>query len=331
MATVDIVVPCYNYGRFLEACLRSVLAQSLIDLRVLVIDDASSDHSLEVATRLAHADERIQVISHSRNCGHIQTYNEGIAWAAADYLLLLSADDMLVPGALSRAAAVMDAAPDVVLTHGRCIGWRDELPLPRIEGPQPDTWRRQNLLAESCAYGGNLVHTPTAIVRTSTQKAIGGYRASLPHSADVEMWLGFAARGAVARLDAVQAIYRRHSDNMSNAYYHEELGDYQQRKQAFDCFFVENGHRIRNAHRLQQQANQMIARKVFWSGFIQFCRGHLGAGRLLMRFAFDLDPALRYRPPLSGAPSAFWDASVRLLGRVRRAIARRVQKSAYGQ
>jgi glycosyltransferase involved in cell wall biosynthesis len=331
MAKIDIVVPCYNYGRYLEACVRSVLDQSLGDLRILVIDDASSDDSLEVATRLAHADERVRVMSHSRNCGHIQTYNEGITWAAADYFLLLSADDMLVPGALSRAAAVMDAAPDVVLTHGKCIEWRDELPLPRVEGPQADTWCRQDLLAGSCVYGGNLVHTPTAIVRRSTQSAIGGYRASLPHSADVEMWLRFAARGAVARLDAVQAIYRRHSDNMSNAYYHRDLGDYQQRKQAFDCFFVENGHRIPNAHRLRQQADQMLARKVFWSGVIRFCRGHLEAARLLMRFAFDLDPALRYRPPLSGAPSAFRDASARLFGRVRRTMARRVRKSAYGR
>ena len=49
MAKVDIVVPCYNYGRFLEACVESILRQSITDIRVLIIDDASSDDSLLVA------------------------------------------------------------------------------------------------------------------------------------------------------------------------------------------------------------------------------------------------------------------------------------------
>ena len=51
MAKVDIVVPCYNYGRFLAACVASVLNQSIADLRVLIIDDASTDNSVSVAIR----------------------------------------------------------------------------------------------------------------------------------------------------------------------------------------------------------------------------------------------------------------------------------------
>ena len=82
---------------------------------------------------MAQDDPRVSVIAHSRNCGHIETYNEGIAAASADYFLLLSADDMLVPGALQRAIEVMDANPDVVLTYGDCIAWFDELPAPVID------------------------------------------------------------------------------------------------------------------------------------------------------------------------------------------------------
>src|SRR5258708_7132537 len=99
MAKVDVVVPCYNYGRFLRSCVGSVLEQSVRDLRVLIIDDASTDDSLSVARKLASDDPRVSVIAHSRNQGHISTYNEGIAWASAGYFLLLSADDLLVVGA----------------------------------------------------------------------------------------------------------------------------------------------------------------------------------------------------------------------------------------
>src|SRR5437870_3252196 len=100
MAKVDIVIPCYNYARYLEVCLRSVTNQSLQDLRVLIIDDASSDGSLLTARKLAQSDPRIEVAAHRENWGHIRTYNQGIEWASADYFLLLSADDLLAPGAL---------------------------------------------------------------------------------------------------------------------------------------------------------------------------------------------------------------------------------------
>src|SRR3954453_18503705 len=132
MTKVDIVIPCYNYGRFLEPCVRSVLAQSVRDLRVLIIDDGSSDDSLSVAKSLAERDPRVSVISHPRNWGHIATYNEGIEWASAYYFLLLSADDLLVPGALERAARIMDANSDVVLVHGDGIIWHDNRPFPKV-------------------------------------------------------------------------------------------------------------------------------------------------------------------------------------------------------
>src|SRR5437016_876838 len=108
MASVDVVVPCYNYGRFLRQCVGSVLAQEGVDVRVLVIDDCSSDHTPEVGRALAAADPRVEYRRHPVNRGHHPTYNEGLAWASADYCLLLSADDLLTRGALARAARVFE-------------------------------------------------------------------------------------------------------------------------------------------------------------------------------------------------------------------------------
>jgi glycosyltransferase involved in cell wall biosynthesis len=133
MAKIDVVVPCYNYGRFLEACVGSVLNQSVHDVRVLIIDDASSDNSALVAQRLAAGDPRVEVKIHSQNQGHIKTYNEGIEWAESNYFLLLSADDLLVPGAFERATGILDREPHVVLTYGRGIDWQANLPFPAVE------------------------------------------------------------------------------------------------------------------------------------------------------------------------------------------------------
>src|SRR5207245_10444433 len=103
MRRVDVIVPCYNYGRFLPSCINSVLSQEGVEVRVLILDDASTDGSGDVAEELAEQDRRVTVRRHRTNRGHIATYNEGIEWVAGDYTLLLSADDMPTDGALGRA------------------------------------------------------------------------------------------------------------------------------------------------------------------------------------------------------------------------------------
>src|ERR1700754_2370869 len=103
MSTVDVVIPCYNYARYLRGCVSSALDQPGVDVRVLVIDDASSDETASVGRDLARSDGRVTFRRHESNKGHIATYNEGlIGWSTADYTALLSADDLLAPGSLGR-------------------------------------------------------------------------------------------------------------------------------------------------------------------------------------------------------------------------------------
>lgn len=300
MPKIDVIVPCYRYGRYLRACVGSVLDQSLRDLRVLIIDDASPDDSAEIAAEMARADARVEVLRHAANRGHIATYNEGLEWAAAEYLLLLSADDLLAPGALARAAALMDAEPEVALTHGRCLAWDDATPLPAL-ADGPGSWTVEDgaaFIRRICASGINPVHTPSAILRTAVQKRAGGYRPHLPHSGDLEMWLRIALEGRVATTPAVQAVRRFHAANMSAGFYADARADYQQCKAAFDSFFAACEGRLPDAARLRAQADGALAARAFWTGVGQICRGERDNGRWLLRFATDLCPRLRVLPPL---------------------------------
>lgn len=298
MAKFDVVVPCHNYGRFLTDCVRSVLDQSVSDVRVLIIDDASSDSSVEIARSLADGDSRVQVVAHATNKGHIATYNEGIAWADSDYFLLLSADDLLVPGALERAAEVMDSCPEVGLTYGECPVWRRDTPRPLVDTVQELRWTKQDLVADMCRTGSCFVATATAIARTSVQKAVGGYRPSLPHSGDLEMWLRFGAHAEVARIDAVQAIYRKHDSAMSNVYLAEMMAEYGQRKAAFDSFFETCLDRRRDMPLLQRQVARSLADQAFDTGVNYIRQGRVDSGLALLRWAMSLDPRTRYFPPV---------------------------------
>jgi GT2 family glycosyltransferase len=322
LAKIDVVVPCYNYGRFLKACVESVLTQSVSDVRVLIIDDASIDDSALVAQRLAAADPRISLRIHSKNQGHIKTYNEGIDWAESEYFLLLSADDLLLPGALQRAAKIMDENSDVVLAHGNCIVWNDKLPLPDRTERQSDKWERQDLIKEICTLGDTVVYDATAIVRTSVQKKIGGYLESLPHCADLTMWLRFAVHGAVAYIPATQAVYRKHATAMTLSYCSTVFGC-QQRRQAFDMFFESYGWYRADFHTLREQAQKKVARLTFRDGVNHLRRGRIRAGLELLHLAIDQDPQLRFCPPFwwlfrfPGPEGLRWAASIIKMGAIR--------------
>ena len=98
MSTVSVVIPCYNYGHFLRDAVASVLEnQPGVDVRVLIIDDASPDGSGETARAIAASDQRVEAVVHSSNRGHIAHSNEGLARHRADgqYSMLMSADDQL--------------------------------------------------------------------------------------------------------------------------------------------------------------------------------------------------------------------------------------------
>lgn len=242
MSSVDVIVPCYNYAHYLQECVESVLGQSHSNVRVLIIDDASPDDTADVATDIAAADARVAVISHKRNKGHIATYNEGIEWASADYMLILSADDYLLAGALARAAELLDAHDDVGFTFGRVIERDDEGIETFVDAPIRGFDRLGHRIMRGSEFiatnkANCIVATCAAVVRTEMQKRVGGYRPELPHAGDFEMWLRFAAHGSVGFVNARQGVYRRHRTNMSWSYYANGLwGDLQQRRRAIDCF-----------------------------------------------------------------------------------------------
>ncbi len=262
MGNVDVVVPCYNYASYLRCCVESVLSQDKVHVRVLIIDDASSDDTAAVAQSIAENDARVTFRLHPVNCGHVATYNEGIDWADADYFLLLSADDWLVPGALARAVAILDVHPEVVLTHGRAeVAYDGSSPelTPEKFTAEYHVEPGQSFIEKSCANAASSpVWTPTAIVRTSVQKQIGGYDRSLPQTCDLEMWLRFACHGSIARLNAWQAIYRKHDLNMHYTY--SNVANLREHYLAFQSAFTKDGSRIAHRDRLECEYKRALAR-----------------------------------------------------------------------
>lgn len=295
--TVSVVIPCYNYARYLSDSVVSSLRQEGVQVQVIVVDDASTDDSLAVAAALAEADPRVLVVHHEHNLGHIRTYNDGLGRVSGEYVVLLSADDLLTPGSLARATGLLKSHPEVGLAYGRAL---------RFSGPPPGDlrqtvrswliWSGQDWVTDRCRTGRGPIWNPEAVIRTSLQRRIGGYRANLPRSGDFEMWLRAAAVSDVGFVSGpVQALYRQHGGNMTEVLHRGELLDLRERLKAFEAVLEEAPGKLRDVYQLEQHARRALAREAVIHAirFLEDGQGSAGAADGLVDFALQTWPEAR--------------------------------------
>ena len=318
MSSVSVFIPCYKYGHFLEEAVASALDdQEGVDVRVLIIDDASPDDSAEVARKIAARDPRVELIVHEINKGNIATFNEGLLeWADGDYCTLVSADDRLTPGALRRARDLLDAHPNVGFVYGRARWVTDGEPLPaartRVRGWS--VWPGEQWLDHRFHQAENPITTPEVVVRTSLQKRVGGYDPQLPKAADMEMFMRLAAHADVGFIRGVdQAYYRVHGQNMSKAV--SPLMDLRQRRAVFEVVLERYTESLSDPKQLSDIVHRKLAKEALWAAGRVYDRGGfrrtelgrrlLGAGANeeaegdvdgLVAFAFDCWPGVSRLP-----------------------------------
>jgi glycosyltransferase involved in cell wall biosynthesis len=290
MTSVDVIVPCFNYGEFLDACVTSVLTQDNVDVRVLIMDDASTDETPLVAQSLALRDSRVQWRRHAHNVGHLATYNEALDLVSANYCVIISADDMLTAGSLSRATRFLDAHPEVGFAYGRDLTFRGAPPrhMARTNVASARVFRYFEFLDAACHRGDTGIQAPTVVVRSVLHRAVGGYRLELPHSADTELWLRLAAHSGVAELDADQAFRRLHASNMSLRY--SPLNRLEAQVAAFDAHFREQWWLQPEIARMRNVLHRTIAEAAFWQGSQAFAMEEAEESDAFMAFAARLWP-----------------------------------------
>lgn len=278
---VSVVIPCYNYGHFLPEAVAGVLSQPGVDVEVIIVDDASSDGSVKVARELEDGDPRIQVVAHEKNLGHIATYNDGLRRVTGDYVVLLSADDLLAPGSLARSAALLEAHPEVGLVYGYAPSFEKTAPPAHTRVRSWTLWEGEDWIRRICARGTNLIVNPEAMVRRGIMDQLIGYDPAHPHAADMLLWMQAAALGGVGRVNGPdQAFYREHGNNMHMTDFKGVLADFKGRSKAFDAFFASHGAALKNEAALRAKANAALAREAERTATVAFHSGgdYGGAG-----------------------------------------------------
>lgn len=256
---VTVMVPLYDYARYLPAMAESVLSQQGVDLELIIVDDVSTDDGLLVARAIAAADPRVTVIAQPVNGGPVACVHAALEIARGEFLWYLDADDLITPGSLARAVAVARAFPSVDLVYGHPLHFPDgdALPAARTEGEGCLVWEGQDWLADRCRTAVNVITSCEVLQRRSTIDEIGSLL-PLPHTFDLEMWLRLSSAGEVAYLLGVdQGWHRKHPVSMSVVV--TPFRDLVERRLAFRTFFDGRGAWIPNARALRQAAERGLA------------------------------------------------------------------------
>lgn len=225
MATlITVVVPCFNYGHFLEQCVESVSRQSHQDWECIIVDDGSTDDTPAVCSFLAGQNPKITYIRQA-NFGLSAARNAGIRRARGELIQLLDADDLLEPHKLRAHAEYLDANPRVDIVVGRAgffdtetprtiRAWRKSGVNVRMEPPPsprpPDILRA---LVE-----GNMLVVHATLVRPRVFESVGYFDDSLRAYEDWDFWLRCALAGKqFAFISAAEdrALVREHTANMT--------------------------------------------------------------------------------------------------------------------
>jgi glycosyltransferase involved in cell wall biosynthesis len=203
---ITVLIGAYNHEATLPRAVASMLAQTVEDLELIVIDDGSSDRSVEVAESLAAGDPRVRVLPMGENVGIARSLNAALREARAPVVAVQDADDWSEPQRLERQLAVLDAEPDVAVVGSRMR--------------EVDEAGRELTPRTSFAPGDvggvlmrfNPIPNTSAALRRSVVLDLGGYDPRYRYAMEYDLWLRVAERQRVVAIDQCGGAGRTRPD-----------------------------------------------------------------------------------------------------------------------
>ena len=223
---------CYNGERWLRESISSMLNQSLNDFEFIIVDDGSTDSSLEIIRFYAANDSRIVVIE-KENTGLAESLNIGISIAKGDWIARIDADDISEQTRLEKQLNIVKKDQNIVFVGTGCLEIDQNGTILRIIN-YPD---RHDQLAHNITTGRLFPAHSSAFFKKETAISIGGYRPRIRRSEDRDMWLRLLEHGTFACVKAPLLRIRKHENQIS----HEEFG----KRQIFDVFVARTSYWIR--------------------------------------------------------------------------------------
>jgi len=218
---VSIIVPSFNFAGLLPDMVKSVQNQTMQNWEMIIVDDKSTDNSLEVAETLASNDSRIKVIANEENMKLPEALNTGFNHAKGRYCMNLDPDNMIEPQTLKVLSDALDNNRSIHIAYGRVKFVLNDGITPATELTQTDDgvsrwppefsclaqFRHRNQIPSTCLY------------RREVMERTGGYRRRAVVAEDAEHWTRAVSYGFQPKkvTDLVTLVYRVHENQKSNS------------------------------------------------------------------------------------------------------------------
>ena len=213
---LSVTVLNYNYGHFLPNCLDSILGQSFKDFEIILINDKSTDNSIEIIQPYL-ADPRVHLVNHQENKGFVASLVEGTELSRGKYITVISADDWIVDmAAFEKQIAVMEQDPEIAFVYSAYGHFQDEHSTPSHiwRSANSSYVRNSDMAFAEMVLNPYVLHSGT-IIRSTAYQAVGGYNTSLHYAVDTDIFLNLCHVGKAAYIDEMLYGYRRHMTSMS--------------------------------------------------------------------------------------------------------------------
>jgi glycosyltransferase involved in cell wall biosynthesis len=223
MARVSIVIPTYNYARFLGEAIQSVLDQTFNDFELIIVDDGSTDNTREMVS--SFKDSRIKYLW-QENRGVAAAQNTGIKASHGEFMTILGADDLYLPQSLELKVNLLDSRPNIDLvcsdafdfsdTTGAIIGrlWHDpKRPHAWIDPERAARQPLKELLKQGC-----FIMPQTTMVRRRVFDAVGYFDESLKSGEDWDFFVRVVQRFSIGTINEPLTKIRHHDDSLCGSW-----------------------------------------------------------------------------------------------------------------
>ncbi|SEI40167.1 Glycosyltransferase involved in cell wall bisynthesis [Dyadobacter koreensis] len=212
MSLVSVLMPIYNQENYIRESLESLLSQTMTDLEIVVINDGSTDSSLDIIN--SYGDKRIKVYSNEGNKGLIYSLNRGIELCQdSKYIARLDGDDIALPDRLQKQVNILNANSEVGLLGGSSIVFGDNVKT-RISSRPIEN---RDIITSFIAM--NSFSHPTMLIRTEILLKSGKrYSTDFPKYEDYGLWIDLIGTCEFKNISDVLIRYRRHANNITKSY-----------------------------------------------------------------------------------------------------------------
>lgn len=210
---ISVIMSVRNAQKYLTKAIESILSQTYENFEFIIIDDDSTDKSLQILEEYALKDKRIKILTQA-NKGMIVALNKGLEIASGDYVARMDADDISLPERFEKQTQYLEKHSECVAVGCKILLIdRSDMPIMHFHYKQS----HEEIDGHHMSGQGSAISHPAAMIRKKTLLEIGGYKPEFEAAEDIDLFLRLAEIGKLANLPNLLFKYRMHMKSVGHA------------------------------------------------------------------------------------------------------------------